>query len=190
MMAFISQTTKQAPLDQEVSIHQPVLGATVSQIASGLNHLAFAKGRKSAIAYTSRNNPNSWIYNQANDITNVTQLRNIQAGNQTYIHLHKSSKNCEYIGFIFRYASSADPISITVSLVRNPTTTQNIIDNGCILSDTNGELTIVDDFKSAIVSSSSDTTGTSSTQTNFARPLLLPNTYWGSDCFKNYLCWL
>ena len=45
-MAFISQTTRQAPLDQEVSISQPVLGATISQIANALNHLAFAKGRK------------------------------------------------------------------------------------------------------------------------------------------------
>jgi len=38
---------------------------------------------------------------------------------------HQSSKNCEYIGFVFKYASSDTPISITVSLVRNPTTTQD-----------------------------------------------------------------
>jgi hypothetical protein len=48
------------------------------------------------------------------------------------------------------------------------------------LSDTNGELVILADFKSAIVSSSSDTTGTSSTQTSFARPLYLPSTYRGN----------
>jgi hypothetical protein len=180
MMAFISQTTRKAPLDQEVSISQPVLGATISQIANALNHLAFAKGRKSAIAYTSRDNPTSWIYNQSHAVTNITELRHIPKGNQTYIHLHQSSKNCEYIGFVFKYASSDQPISITVSLVRNPTTTQDIIDNGCVLSDTNGELVILADFKSAIVSSSSDTTGTSSVQTNFARPLYLPSTYRGN----------
>jgi hypothetical protein len=179
-MAFISQTTRKMPLDQEVSISQPVLGATISQIANGLNHLAFAKGRKSAVAYTSRDNPNSWNYNQSHAITDITQLRHIPKGNQTYIHLHQSSKNCEYIGFVFKYASSDDPISITVSLVRNPTTTQDIIDNGCVLSNTNGELIILPDFKSAIVSSSIDTTGTSSIQTNFARPLYLPSTYRGN----------
>jgi len=187
-MAFISQTTRQAPLDQEVSIHQPVLGATVSQIANGLNHLAFAKGRKSAIAYTSRDNPKSWNYNQSHVVTDITDLRHIPNGNQTYIHLHKSSKNCEHIGFVLRYASSDDPISITVSLVRNPTTTQDIIDNGCVLSDTNGELVILADFKSAIVSSSSDTTGTSSTQTNFSRPLYLPSTYQGDLIALKIVC--
>lgn len=179
-MAFISQTTRKMPLDQEVSISQPVLGATISQIANGLNHLAFAKGRKSAITYTSRDNPNSWNYNQSHAITDITQLRHIPLGNQTYIHLHQSSKNCEYIGFVFRYASSDTPISITVSLVRNPTTTQDIIDNGCVLSNTNGELIILPDFKSAIVSSSADTSGSSTVQTNFARPLFLPSTYRGN----------
>lgn len=178
-MAFISQTTRKMPLDQEVSISQPVLGATISQIANGLNHLAFAKGRKSAVAYTSRDNPNSWNYNQSHAITDITQLRHIPLGNQTYIHLHQSSKNCEYIGFVFKYASSDTPISITVSLVRNPTTTQDIIDNGCILSSQNGELIILPDFKSAIVSSSIDTSGSSTVQTNFARPLYLPSTYRG-----------
>ncbi len=179
-MAFISQTTRKMPLDQEVSISQPVLGATISEIANGLNHLAFAKGRKSAVAYTSRDNPNSWNYNQSHAITDITQLKHIPLGNQTYIHLHQSSKNCEYIGFVFKYASSDDPISITVSLVRNPTTTQDIIDNGCVLSSTNGELIILPDFKSAIVSSSIDTTGTSLDQTNFGRPLYLPSTYRGN----------
>ena len=168
------------PLDQEVSISQPVLGATISQIANGLNHLAFAKGRKSAITYTSRDNPNSWNYNQSHAITDIAQLRHIPLGNQTYIHLHQSSKNCEYIGFVFKYASSDTPISITVSLVRNPTTTQDIIDNGCVLSSTNGELIILPDFKSAIVSSSADTSGSSTVQTNFARPLFLPSTYRGN----------
>ena len=179
-MAFISQTTRRMPLDQEVSISQPVLGATISQIANGLNHLAFAKGRKSAITYTSRDNPNSWNYNQSHAITDIAQLRHIPLGNQTYIHLHQSSKNCEYIGFVFKYASSDTPISITVSLVRNPTTTQDIIDNGCVLSSTNGELIILPDFKSAIVSSSADTSGSSTVQTNFARPLFLPSTYRGN----------
>lgn len=178
-MAFISQTTRKMPLDQEVSISQPVLGATISQIANGLNHLAFAKGRKSSVSYTSRDNPNSWNYNQSHAITDITQLRHIPLGNQTYIHLHQSSKNCEYIGFVFKYASSDDPISITVSLVRNPTTTQDIIDNGCVLSNTNGELIILPDFKSAIVSSSADTSGSSTVQTNFGRPLYLPSTYRG-----------
>lgn len=178
-MAFISQTTRKPPLDQEVSISQPVLGATISQIANALNHLAFAKGRKSAITYTSRDNPTSWIYNQSHAITDITQLRHIPLGNQTYVHLHQSSKNCEYIGFVFKYASSDTPISITVSLVRNPTTTQDIIDNGCVLSNTNGELIILPDFKSAIVSSSIDTSGSSTVQTNFARPLYLPSTYRG-----------
>jgi hypothetical protein len=104
----------------------------------------------------------------------------VPKGNQTYTHLHQSSKNCEYIGFVFKYVSSDDPISITVSLVRNPTTTQDIIDNGCILSNTNGELVILADFKPAIVSSSADTTGTSSIQTDFARPLFLPSAYRGN----------
>lgn len=179
-MAFISQTTRKMPLDQEVSISQPVLGATISQIANGLNHLAFAKGRKSAVAYTSRDNPNSWNYNQSHAITDITQLRHIPLGNKTYIHLHQSSKNCEHIGFIFKYASSDDPISITVSLVRNPTTTQDILDNGCILSSQNGELVILDNFRSSIVSSSADTSGSSTVQTNFARPLFLPSTYRGN----------
>ena len=83
MMAFISQTTRKAPLDQEVSISQPVLGATISQIANALNHLAFAKGRKSAITYTSRDNPTSWIYNQSHAVTDITELRHIPKGNQT-----------------------------------------------------------------------------------------------------------
>lgn len=179
-MAFISQTTRKMPLDQEVSISQPVLGATISQIANGLNHLAFAKGRKSAVAYTSRDNPNPWNYNQSHAITDITQLRHIPLGNQTYIHLHQSSKNCEHIGFIFKYASSSQPISITVSLVRNPTTTQDILDNGCILSSQNGELVILDNFRSSIVSSSADTSGSSTVQTNFARPLFLPSTYRGN----------
>ena len=80
-MAFISQTTRKAPLDQEVSISQPVLGATISQIANGLNHLAFAKGRRSAIAYTSRDNPNSWNYNQSHILADITELRHIPKGN-------------------------------------------------------------------------------------------------------------
>ena len=180
MMAFISQTTRKAPLDQEVSISQPVLGATISQIANALNHLAFAKGRKSAITYTSRDNPTSWNYNQSHAVTDITELRHIPKGNQTYIHLHQSSKNCEYIGFVFKYASSDTPISITVSLVRNPTTTQDILDNGCILSSQNGELVILDNFRSSIVSSSADTSGSSTVQTNFARPLFLPSTYRGN----------
>lgn len=179
-MAFISQTTRKAPLDQEVSISQPVLGATISQIANSLNHLAFAKGRKSAISYTSRDNPTSWNYNQSHAVSTITELRHVPLGNQTYIHLHQSSKNCEYIGFVFKYVSSDDPISITVSLVRNPTTTQDIIDNGCILSNSNGELVILADFKPAIVSSSADTTATSSIQTDFARPLFLPSAYRGN----------
>jgi hypothetical protein len=179
-MAFISQTTRKMPLDQEVFVSQPVLGATLSQIANGLNHLAFAKGRKSAVAYTSRDNPNSWIYNQSHAITDITQLRHIPKGNKTYIHLHQSSKNCEHIGFIFKYASSDQPISITVSLVRNPTTTQDVLDNGCVLSNINGELVILEDFKSAIVSSSADTSGSSTIQTNFARPFFLPSSYRGN----------
>lgn len=178
-MAFISQTTRKLPLDQEVSISQPVLGATISQIANGLNHLAFAKGRRSAIAYTSRDNPHSWNYNQSHILTDITELRHIPKGNKTYIHLHQSSKNCEHIGFVLRYASSDQPISITISLIRNPTTTQDIIDNGCVLSDGNGELVILPDFKSAVVSSSIDTTGSSTIQTAFSRPLFLPSTYRG-----------
>ena len=84
-MAFISQTTRQAPLDQEVSISQPVLGATISQIANALNHLAFAKGRKSAIAYTSRDNPTSWNYNQSHAVTNITRFKTYPKG-QSNIH--------------------------------------------------------------------------------------------------------
>lgn len=178
-MAFISQTTRKAPLDQEVSIAQPVLGATISQIANGLNHLVFAKGRRSAIAYTSRDNPHSWNYNQSHILSDITELRHIPKGNQTYIHLHQSSKTCEHIGFILRYASSGQPISITISLVRNPTTTQDVVDNGCILSDGNGELVILPGFKSAVISSSIDTTGSSTIQTDFSRPLFLPSAYRG-----------
>ena len=180
-MAFISQTTRKAPLDQEVSISQPVLGATISQIANALNHLAFAKGRKSAISYTSRDNPTSWNYNQSHAVSNITELRHVPLGNQTYIHLHQSSKNCEYIGFVFKYVSSDDPISITVSLVRNPTTTQDIIDNGCNMSITSGELVVNDTGPTQIneLSSSDDTSQTGTTLTAYSRPLYVPEAYRG-----------
>lgn len=180
MTAFISQTTRKMPLDQEVQIASPVLGSTIAQIINGTQHLAFGKARETAIAFNSRSNVEAWAtFN--NPLSNDFTILRSASGSYDYIHLFRSSKICEHVGFILKYYATEGTSEITVSLVRNPTTTQDIIDNGCNMSITSGELVVNDTGPTQIneLSSSDDTSQTDTTLTAYSRPLYVPEAYRG-----------
>ena len=99
MTAFISQTTRKMPLDQEVQIASPVLGSTIAQIVNGMQHLAFGKARETAIAFNSRSNIEAWATFNNPLSKDFTILRSA-SGSYEYIHLFRSSKICEHVGFI------------------------------------------------------------------------------------------
>ena len=180
MTAFISQTTRKMPLDQEVQIAAPVLGSTIAQIINGMQHLAFGKARETAIAFNSRSNIEAWATFNNPLSKDFTILRSA-SGSYDYIHLFRSSKICEHVGFILKYYATEGTSEITVSLVRNPTTTQDIIDNGCNMSITSGELVVNDTGPTQIneLSSSDDTSQTGTTLTAYSRPLYVPEAYRG-----------
>ena len=180
MTAFISQTTRKMPLDQEVQIASPVLGSTIAQIINGMQHLAFGKARETAIAFNSRSNIEAWATFNNPLSKDFTILRSA-SGSFDYIHLFRSSKICEHVGFILKYYATEGTSEITVSLVRNPTTTQDIIDNGCNMSITSGELVVNDTGPTQIneLSSSDDTSQTGITLTAYSRPLYVPEAYRG-----------
>ena len=180
MTAFISQTTRKMPLDQEVQIASPVLGSTIAQIVNGMQHLAFGKARETAIAFNSRSNIEAWAVVNNPLFQDFSILRSA-SGSYDYIHLFRSSKICEHVGFILKYYATEGTSEITVSLVRNPTTTQDIIDNGCNMSITSGELVVNDTGPTQIneLSSSDDTSQTGTTLTAYSRPLYVPEAYRG-----------
>ena len=180
MTAFISQTTRKMPLDQEVQIASPVLGSTIAQIVNGMQHLAFGKARETAIAFNSRSNIEAWAVVNNPLFQDFSILRSA-SGSYDYIHLFRSSKICEHVGFILKYYATEGTSEITVSLVRNPTTTQDIIDNGCNMSITSGELVVNDTGPTQIneISSSDDTSQTGTTLTAYSRPLYVPEAYRG-----------
>lgn len=194
MTAFISQTTRKMPLDQEVQIASPVLGSTIAQIINGTQHLAFGKARETAIAFNSRSNIEAWATFNNPLSKDFTILRSA-SGSYDYIHLFRSSKICEHVGFILKYYATEGTSEITVSLVRNPTTTQDIIDNGCNMSITSGELVVNDTGPTQIneLSSSDDTSQTGTTLTAYSRPLYVPEAYRGEllalkiDCIDTRL---
>lgn len=181
MSAFISQTTRKMPLDQEVQIASPVLGSTIAQIINGTQHLAFGKARETAIAFNSRSNIESWsVFTDPLSSKDFTILRSA-SGSFNYVHLFRSSKICEHVGFILKYYATEGTSEITVSLVRNPTTTQDIIDNGCNMSIGSGELVVNDVGPAQVneISSSDDTSQSGTVLTSYSRPLYVPEAYRG-----------
>jgi hypothetical protein len=189
MSAFISQTTRKMPLDQEVQIASPVLGSTIAQIINGMQHLAFGKARETAIAFVSRSNVNAWIIVNDPIFNDFTVLRSA-SGSYNYIHLFRSSKICEHVGFILKYYATEGTSEITVSLVRNPTTTQDIIDSGCNMSIGSGELVVNDVGPAQVneISSSDDTSQTGTVLTSYSRPLYVPEAYRGELLALNIAC--
>lgn len=197
-MALIPSTTFYAPSPEQTNIGTPVYGATVSKIADQTNHLAFAKAKRHQIGVVNVSSTHTWSANKQNfDVTPYSlDMVPVDAGSRSYTQIIQTTANARYLGLIFAYRTHENgDRSITLTAFRNPRTTQDIIDNGFILSVANGGIISTYDpdasdnfWNQASVSSGIDMSSTSTLQTIYPRPIFIPLDYRGQEIGLKFDC--
>ena len=197
-MAIIPSTTTFAPSPNEANAGVPVHSAVMMLIADQTNHLAFAKAKRHQIGFVNRTYPRTWTQNQADYTTESYYVDQISIGdtNRAYTQILQTTANCRHIVFAFAYRTHENLArSISITAFRNPRTTQDIIDNGCLLSVANGQLSSTYDpdgssnfWNQALISSGGDISSTSIVQTLYPRPLFIPEAYRGQEIGVKFDC--
>ena len=197
-MAIIPVSTRVGISEDEVQIAKPVFGSLLSLIADQTNHQAFAKIKRQQIGFINRSYPHTWAQNQLDFDTTAYNVDQISVGstNRSYTQIIRTNSNCRFIGFICAYRTHENGNrSITITAFRNPRTTQDLIDSGCILSIANGGISSTYDpdgsnnyWGQGMFSSGYDLNDTSGLQTIYAKPIFIPLDYRGQEIGIKFDC--
>lgn len=197
-MAIIPSSTILAPSPSEANAGVPVHSAVMMLIADQTNHLAFAKAKRHQIGFVNRTYPRTWTQNQSDYTTEDYYINLISVGdtNRAYTQILQTTANCRYIAFVFSYRTHENnDRSVTITAFRNPRTTQDIIDNGCVLSVANlGIVSTYDPdgadnfWNQKVVSSGFDVSSSDITQTQYSRPIFIPEAYRGQEIGIKFDC--